>query len=456
MDFSREAEKYREEFLRLLTEWISIESVFDEKSIEKSMPFGKGVNEALKWFIDLGNKNGFITKNVDGYAAHIEYGQGDEYVYAFGHCDVVPAVEGWKQDPYKLLKLGDKLIGRGVTDDKGPVLAAYLALKLLKENNLLPKRRIRVAAGGNEESGFRCIKHYFIKEPKPKYGFTPDAKFPVINGEMGAMVIKICGDIENKSLSVKGGQVHNTIPNFITIKGISIDKNIESLFQKEKTEIQYINKENIKDGFKLIGMGGHSSKPEKANNPIEKGFKLFNELLKENWAMELNSLFGGSNLHCELLGLNVKGKCGNLKIVPTIIDIEKGRLQLTLSVRYPEVLENHEIADKIKKYCNEHKMNNYDISCSGIKEPSYVDENSPLVKTLYNIYVKHTGDTVNKVRTTSAGTYAALMQNSVVFGGEFPDGSSGNVHMTEEYGSLDAFIKSIGIYAEAFYELSRL
>jgi succinyl-diaminopimelate desuccinylase len=79
-----------------------------------------------------------------------------------------------------------------------------------------------------------------------------------------------------------------------------------------------------------------------------------------------------------------------------------------------------------------------------------------MVKRLYDIYLKQTGDAINKVRVTSAGTYASEMENSVVFGGEFPDGSSGNTHMSNEYGSEDAFIRSIGIYAEAFYELSEL
>jgi succinyl-diaminopimelate desuccinylase len=451
MDFSQEAERYRKEFSKLLTEWVNIESVYNEGSIEKYKPFGKGVAEALQWFVNLGKKDGFLTKNVDGYAAHVEYGQCSEYVYAFGHCDVVPVGDGWYQDPFKLLKIGDKLIGRGVTDDKGPALAAYLALKLLKDNNIPLKRRVRVVVGGNEENGFKCIRHYFKNEPAPAFGFVPDAKFPVINGEMGAVTINISGNIDNKDLTVKGGEAHNTIPGYVTIKGCSMNESEKQLLKENNIELQ-----NIEEGFKLVGLSGHSSKPEKANNPIEKMFKLFSKIPKQKWTENLYGVFDGSNVHGELFDLNKSGRCGKLILVPTIIDIENGRLNMTLSVRYPEVLTAEEITTTIREYFKRFEMDDYDVSSFNNKNPSYIEENSAIVKTLYNIYLKHTGDTVNKIRVTSAGTYAALMENSVVFGGEFPDGSSGNTHMANEYGSEDAFIKSIGMYAEAFYELSNL
>jgi succinyl-diaminopimelate desuccinylase len=454
LNFSLEAEKYRGEFLELLEQFVSINSVYDEPSICKNKPFGEGVDKALQWFINLGKSDGFLTKNVDGFAAHIEYGTGAEYVYAFGHCDVVPEGNGWINNPFRLSKNGDKLIGRGVIDDKGPVLASYLALKLLKDNNIIPSRRVRVVAGGNEENGFRCIRHYFEKEPLPTYGFTPDAKFPVINGEMGAAVINISGQIENEDLVVLGGQVHNTIPDHVIIKGCNIETQsykIRDFFKRENLEYRC-----LAEGIELIGTGGHSSKPERANNPIEKCFKFINSIMKAKWVNEFEKLFSGNNIDGKLFGLKVSGKCGTLKMVPTIIKIENGVINLKLSLRYPELIAPEEVIAAIEDYFIEHSLNTFSISVSNIKPPNYVDEKSPLVKQLYNIYVKHTGDTINKVRVTNAGTYASEMKNSVIFGGEFPDGSSGNAHIANEFGSEDAFIKSIGIYAEAFYELCKL
>ena len=93
--FAAEAEKYRQEFVALLDQWIRIPSVYSDDTASPGMPFGSGVAQALEWFINQGREAGFATKAVDGYAAHVEYGSGKEYACAFGHCDVVPAGEGW-------------------------------------------------------------------------------------------------------------------------------------------------------------------------------------------------------------------------------------------------------------------------------------------------------------------------------------------------------------------------
>jgi succinyl-diaminopimelate desuccinylase len=457
INFAMEAEKYRKEFIMLLDQWVNIPSVYNKETVSPIMPFGKEVAKALDWFKDMGEKDSFTTKAVNGYASHIEYGKGEEYVYVFGHCDVVPAGEGWKSAPFKLLKSGDKLVGRGVIDDKGPLLAAFLALKLIRNEALPLKRKIRIVAGGNEESGFKCIRYYFQREPKPTYGFTPDAKFPVINGEKGAMVLQISGKLENNKLFILGGEVHNTIPYHVVVKNCFINKEmIKQFLEEENLFIEYIQDKNKVTGFKLVGLGGHSSKPEKAINPIEKVLRLLNMELKEKWLEDLAPLFGGDNRDGRIFGLDKTGRCGTLTIVPTILQVEDGRLHLTLSVRYPENLEIEEILEKICSYFKYRSIQGYDVKANGNKKPYYIEADSLLVRKLYEIYLKHTNDREHPIRVTSAGTYAALMENSVIFGGEFPDGSSGNAHVAGEYGSEDAFIKAIGIYAEALWELGNL
>ncbi len=52
-------------------------------------------------------------------------------VTIYNHLDVQPAdSEGWRTSPFKLECIGDRLHGRGATDDKGPALAALLAARL--------------------------------------------------------------------------------------------------------------------------------------------------------------------------------------------------------------------------------------------------------------------------------------------------------------------------------------
>ncbi|WP_042272012.1 M20/M25/M40 family metallo-hydrolase [[Clostridium] dakarense] len=134
-----------------------------------------------------------IKYNVDNHSVYIEYGDEDEHIDIFGHCDVVNVGEGCNSNPFELKVDNDKLIGRGVCDNKGPMIACFLAIKMIRDMNIKLNRKVRLIVGGNEESGFKCINHYYSKEPYGIYGFTPDAKFPVLNGEKGSGVIPSIG-----------------------------------------------------------------------------------------------------------------------------------------------------------------------------------------------------------------------------------------------------------------------
>jgi succinyl-diaminopimelate desuccinylase len=81
--------------------------------------------------LQFGKRDGFETVNLDGYAGHIEYGNQKEFVGMIGHLDVVPAGNDWTYDPYGA-EIHNKMYGRGTEDDKGPTIAAYYALKILK------------------------------------------------------------------------------------------------------------------------------------------------------------------------------------------------------------------------------------------------------------------------------------------------------------------------------------
>ena len=75
----------------------------------------------------------------------------------YGHYDVIPAENEhckWKHDPFTLTGEGGYLYGRGVSDNKGPIMAAiYAAHELAKEQSL--DSDILFLIEGEEESGSR-------------------------------------------------------------------------------------------------------------------------------------------------------------------------------------------------------------------------------------------------------------------------------------------------------------
>src|SRR5437764_1424255 len=74
-----------------------------------------------------------------------------------------------------------KIFARGAIDDKGPTMAAYYAMKTVRELGLPLNKRVRMIIGTDEESNWRCVNRYFQTEEMPTLGFAPDADFPIIS-----------------------------------------------------------------------------------------------------------------------------------------------------------------------------------------------------------------------------------------------------------------------------------
>ena len=65
------------------------------------------------------------------------------------------------------LTKNQRLYGRGILDNKGPILACLYGMKLLKELGYQPKKTIRLMFGTDEESGSGDIPLYLEKENAP-------------------------------------------------------------------------------------------------------------------------------------------------------------------------------------------------------------------------------------------------------------------------------------------------
>ena len=145
INFKKEVLKRKDALIEDLKKLIQINSeltTYDPN--RKGAPFGEGTKEALDYMLSLGERDGFETVNLDGYAGHIEYGKQKAFVGMIGHLDVVPAGNDWSYDPYGAEIVGNRMYGRGTEDDKGPTIAAYYALKILKDLNVPLSKRIKL------------------------------------------------------------------------------------------------------------------------------------------------------------------------------------------------------------------------------------------------------------------------------------------------------------------------
>ena len=144
--------KHKDEMCSDLVEFINIPTVLDETTVTAEHPFGAGPYKGLEWFLNKASSFGFETRNVDGYAGEITVGTGDFMIGILGHSDVVSEGEGWLTNPFQASIEDGKIIGRGSSDDKGPILSCLYGMRYLSENDLIPKGScLRMIVGSDEE-----------------------------------------------------------------------------------------------------------------------------------------------------------------------------------------------------------------------------------------------------------------------------------------------------------------
>jgi acetylornithine deacetylase/succinyl-diaminopimelate desuccinylase-like protein len=88
-------------------------------------------------------------------------GEGDDTVLLYGHLDKQPEMTGWAEDlgPWKPVRKGDKLYGRGGADDGYAAYASLTAIRILKEQKLAHARCV-ILIEACEESGSYDLPHY--------------------------------------------------------------------------------------------------------------------------------------------------------------------------------------------------------------------------------------------------------------------------------------------------------
>lgn len=239
MSFGEKILRYREEILADLADLVRIPSVRGE-AVE-SMPFGRESAKALQVILEKAAAMGLSVKNIDNYAGHAEYGQGEEYAAVLAHVDVVPAGDGWDTDPYTMITKDGHCYGRGTADDKGAAIVALYCLKVLMEEKVPAKRRIRVILGAAEETGSEDMAYYFSKEPLPVMGFTPDADYGICNREKGRLSIDFSAVSLAASavLRFEAGTAYNSVPGHAEVELVCSQAQLEELQKKRRLASLY-------------------------------------------------------------------------------------------------------------------------------------------------------------------------------------------------------------------------
>ena len=456
INFKEEVLKRKEEIIKDLTGLIKINSeltTYDPKRVDA--PFGEGIKDALDFMLALGEKDGFDVVNLNGYAGHISYGNQKEYVGTIGHLDVVPAGNDWTYPAYGAEIHDNKMYSRGTEDDKGPTIAVYYALKIIKELKLDLSKRIKLILGTDEETAWRGVRHYFSVYPEiPVSGFIPDADFPLIYAEKGISRVFIEGDLQGSDIvSIKGGFRDNMVPDFAEAY-LKPNQDYKKLFFTFLKKQSYQGVAEDKDGkiyVKVFGKSAHGSTPEFGENAIDGLFEFLIEAKVDHNIVMLAKERLIHDIHGKKLGVAYKDEeMGHLTINLGAMSTIGNKYRFNLNLRYPNGVEFEEVISTLEKNV---KAYGASVTVDNHQELLYVDPKSELVQKLLKIYRKHTNDMSDPI-TIGGGTFARALPNSVAFGPHFLSKPT-YIHQKNEFIDLEDFFTAIMIYTESLYELAK-
>ena len=428
----------KDQWLKDIETLVSINSV--ESAPAEGAPYGLGARAALDKTLELAAEMGFATRNCENHIGYAELPGADaeKYLATICHVDVVPEGNGWTGDPFKMEVRDGWLIGRGVADDKGPMITILYALKFLKEQGYPLRYPIRALVGDNEETSMQDVEYYLKNYPAPAFCFTPDAEFPVCNGVIKEFV---------------GGVANNAVPD-----------RASALVETDITKLK--NAPNITlepegTGVRIRGWGksGHAASPQGTVNAIGLvvNYLLDNGLCNDAERAYLEAL---KKLHASTAGEGIGVACadgpfGPLTVIGGRIYMQDGKMVQTMDSRYPTCTTGDKMAEQIRAAIGSGaSLENVESA-----KPFYIEADTPAIKACIDTYNEVTGENATPF-TMGGGTYARHFPYAVSFGPEHNDvqlpSFGGPMHGANESAPIDKLLEAMKIYILALLRLEEI
>lgn len=438
-----------ENVIRDIGRLVAVDSVRGQA--QPGMPFGPGPAKALELGLEIAGELGLETVNCNNMIGYAQVGQGEEYLATITHLDVVPSA-GWKEDPFTLRRREGYIIGRGVLDDKGPSVLCLYALKYLKDRGISLRYPVRALLGADEECKMQDLEYYLDNYPAPLFCFSPDANFPLCNGEKGIYHARVISTLPlGKVADIRGGVAPNVIPGSAEAW----------VYAGELISTAAVTAEREGELWHLTakGLGGHACHPEEAENAIG---LLVNYILENDipQGQEKEFFLGLQRLHGNYYGEGIGAQAKDDKFQPlTIIGgeigVEDGHIFQSVDSRYPTTTDG----DKLTAILEKNWEGMARVVKTGDSVPFYMSLDNPAIQVCTQAYNTVTGENARPY-TIGGGTYARHFPNAVSFGPEHPERPApdfaGPIHGVDEAACEDWMREALEIYILALLELEKL
>lgn len=420
------------DYIKELGKLVSFNTVLSAP--EENAPFGKETKAALEYFLSLASSFGFETINYDNYIGEAVFGEGEE-IGVIGHLDVVPTGDGWLTDPFTLTFKNGEYYGRGVSDDKGPLLMCLYAMKALKDSGVKPKVKFRLIAGCNEETGWKDVEYMKKVATFPKLGFSPDGDFPLSYAEKGVYIVKFYLPALKNFSRLSGGTVINAVCD--RAEAYAADGGInEPLILKHRLMLG----ENGK--ITSVGKAAHGSHPEMGVNALDALFAYFIDV------GENVKTFYDCVIQDETGLRNLKNEQGGVTLSPDIIEEKDGEIVVSCDMRVPAPFTY----DDVKPYLVKTGLK---FTAEEKHPPFMAEKYCPFSEALVKAYAEVTGEADAKPFPMGGSTFARVFEKGYSFGVDSLMGYVANMHQANEKMDEATMKKAIEIYEKAFFNLAK-
>ena len=457
-------ESHTDELLSDLCDLVAIRSTAGKP--KEGMPYGEGPAEALACAAEMLSSHGFASESFENRVLTADLNGKTARLGIIAHLDVVEAGDGWATDPFELSisEHGDMLYGRGVSDDKGPAVAAMYAMYAARE--LAPELAAgcRLILGSAEETGMDDLARYGKANFYPPFVFSPDADYPVINTEKGHFQPSFRASWGESAalpriVSITGGTVPNIVPRAASavLEGIDLPAVQDACRRISDETGVTLTAAQTQDGRITVnarGEAAHASAPEKGKNAQS---ALINALVSLPFAeceglsrlRALNGLVPFGDHSGKALGIEMSDDIsGALTVNFGVFSYDLEGMRGALDIRTPLCADGTDLDKTVAGL----------FSAAGLypdvssREPGHhTPGDSRLVTTLLDVYEDYTG---KKGECLAVGglTYVHDIPGGVAFGCTMP-GDECNIHAANECMSLSCLVLSAKMFTRAIIEL---
>jgi dipeptidase D len=413
----------------------------------------------------------------------LSWGQGAPLLGLVFHGDVVPAApEAWSRDPFAAEVVDGKLYGRGAQDDKGPLATALVGVAMAHALGLKPRGRVLLIVGNGEESDWTGMRAYVASTPKVPQVISVDAGFPVVAAQSGFVSWHLQAPVGTsprggppgfEPLDVRAGEFLTQVPARASLRlaprGLT-PQEARSLLTAAIAKLGELRpavrfEVQADEGtFTVVAHGRavHSAGAEAGHNALWDLAALASRLpLREGGIAAMLQVvaqrFDGDH-HGHKLGLHYSDQfMGPLMVAPTVLRVEEGTVRLSVNMRRPRGRDRTAFEASLLAAAGAVSDQTSGRVTEGpgrqVGDPHVADPTGPLVRTLLEVYRRHTGQQDAAPKSIRGGTYARLFEGAVDFGPSFPSVPYTG-HAADEFIRLTDLARVTQLLADALYELA--